>query len=389
MSVYEKFIPNLPKARKGDKERGLFHERSLRKQAKELNSKVGEVYNPDQLEQLAGNNQMQGTKIHKPTTQQEYIETVKKLIESNHSALVFYDISIQGNDIGKPIKKKGQYEHAAAVLGYCNYDNELYFIVCQWGKFYLHKAVDIADSALQIQARDPETFYKLKQLPFMKPIWVEEMALRETLASHWLYKYAVDQTMLSIGMSALDMRCALEPNREQGLLGRCIFDIHPDPEKLTKRLICDFTTSLNEFETYIESNKKNSKTYSSLINLLKTFKEESINFNDIKKREQSILNCLTAIDLAEKNHAFEHESKPVFRVLRKIGLAFTILLTLGLAAYLKSEYSYKTTGAHTVFADITKTHGKVNLIKEVLQEHKAYGFSNPDLLETSPKIRVK
>lgn len=377
MAVYQKFIPNLPAARKADVATSARSSvASLRRQAKtRYESVVGEVYNPYHLERLAKNNQMTGTRVHQPKSSTDYINRIKKSINHNHSALVFFDVSVSGSHFGNPIKKRGEFEHAAAVFGYCHYKKELYFIVGQWGEFYLHKAVAIAESAMQIDKRIPEIFYKFKSFPFMKPAWAEHHATRTQIEAHWFLKYFNSDGMLA-GMcaSALETRIASASTKRR-VLGRTIFEIHPDPTRLLEQLTKDFDKALDELDEHVRSSKRNSKRYPALTELVETLRTEKANFKNVKTAEASVLKCLQAIDAAEKHDAFGHESPLVFRVMRKIALVLAIILSAGIAAYLKRQYSYKTTGSHSVLFDITKTAGKANKLREVLRDHTPKRFA--------------
>ncbi len=91
----------------------------------------------------------------------EYVTNIKNEIDRGNAPIIFYDVSEDGR--GMPVKVKSQREHAAVLAGYFTHarNNELYFIMLQWGEYYAVNARKLAASANQLSIpRTPEYFYK-------------------------------------------------------------------------------------------------------------------------------------------------------------------------------------------------------------------------------------
>jgi hypothetical protein len=290
---------------------------------------------------------------------------------------LFYDIGIIDENKGSVIMKEGKYEHGAACIGYCTYEKKLHFIVCQWGEFYLHPSEDLAKSALQIQKRTPESFIKLNP----SKLWIEKEAFSEQLRNTWYLKWLDAYELLdSMSATALKIKKA-KPSTSELILGQCIFDIHPETVTLTRHLITDLDKAILELETYVNEHKSKSKSKhkEQLTQLISTLKQNKEHFADPEQREAAISTCLNCIDNAEEQGTFAHETHLFLRIMAKISLSLAIIATLGLAALIKQEYSYQTTGRHTLFNDITITHGKVDKVREVLQEHSPTHFGTASI----------
>lgn len=147
-----------PPARKRD--RMIKAGTSLRQLAKKLAySQVGEVYSPQFLVEIAKNYGFQSTCVVNPS-REGYISMLKEMIDSEHAPIVFFDVAMK---TGMPIKLGSKQEHAAICVGYFyNLKNELFFTLLHWGKPWVVKAEELADSANQLSLdREPETFHKV------------------------------------------------------------------------------------------------------------------------------------------------------------------------------------------------------------------------------------
>lgn len=148
-----------PPARKSDRK---TKEKSLRKEAKEYGSKVGEIYNHNILLQLAKNHGYTDSCIY-DCNSNNYQEVIKQELTSGNAPIIFFDVNTATGD---PINAESLREHAAVVIGYyTNKQNELCFITTQWGKYYSFSANQLMTSAQQLaQIRTPETFYKINKV---------------------------------------------------------------------------------------------------------------------------------------------------------------------------------------------------------------------------------
>ncbi|MCE5293414.1 MAG: hypothetical protein LLF94_02215 [Chlamydiales bacterium] len=147
-------------------------------------SKVGEIYDPEYLVQLAKNYGFASAKAVQCSSNR-YIETLKELLDSNHAPIVFFDVDPM---TGAPVLLKSLNEHAAVCVGYfLSMEDKCYFTLVHWGTSWVVSADDLAASADNLSHdRSPETFYKVEG------IWrtlgdrtdLQNRDLEKTLASH-------------------------------------------------------------------------------------------------------------------------------------------------------------------------------------------------------------
>ncbi|MBS0634695.1 MAG: hypothetical protein JSR37_04460, partial [Verrucomicrobia bacterium] len=126
---------------------------------KEGLSQVGEIYDPEYLVQLAQKYGFASAKAVQCSSS-SYIETLKKLLDSNQAPIVFFDVD---PITGAPVLLKSAQEHAAVCVGYfVSLEEKLYFTLVHWGKSWVVSADDLAASADNLSNnRPPETFYKV------------------------------------------------------------------------------------------------------------------------------------------------------------------------------------------------------------------------------------
>lgn len=163
---------------------------SLRKQAKELGSVVGEVYNPELILTLAKQNKMVGSRLFEAKTKKEYIQQVINGIEENRPTITYFDVDPKDLRSARVTYQKSHFEHSAVIYGHCSYQGKRLFILAQWGKFYAVPAKEIAKSNFQLAPHQCEEFIKMQANPLFskKESWQELSLLREALSTHWLIK---------------------------------------------------------------------------------------------------------------------------------------------------------------------------------------------------------
>jgi hypothetical protein len=147
-----------PPARKRD--RGTLGD-SLRKQAKNLGSQIGEIYDYRILLELARNNGFFNSEFIDCSTD-TYLQQIKNQIDLGNPVITFYDAN---NVTGDPLQLNSQREHSTVIAGYfTNLEGRLCFIALQWGAYYYLDAFTLMASANQLaDEREPETFYKISK----------------------------------------------------------------------------------------------------------------------------------------------------------------------------------------------------------------------------------
>jgi hypothetical protein len=163
-----------------------FFEESLRHRAKiKVNSRVGEVYGPAQMEQVFNYNNF-NTKSYCITEKAVYEKFLISALNQLQPVLVYFDVSPRigpEHEQGKPVQLHGEFEHSAAIVGYYyNSKRDLILIAAQWGNFYSIAFDKLFESTSQLSSlKHPEHFQKYYSLPgvFDKRIWREknQMAL--------------------------------------------------------------------------------------------------------------------------------------------------------------------------------------------------------------------
>ncbi|CDZ76838.1 hypothetical protein BN59_01114 [Legionella massiliensis] len=132
---------------------------SLRQHAKEkYDSQVGEVYSAKILASIAKDNGFVNSSIYREDKFANYVARIISSIGNDEAPIIFIDIDKDG----EPTNLSGNREHAAVVAGYFfSKENELCFIVSQWGNYYWMKASDVYMSTSQLsESRAPEVFFK-------------------------------------------------------------------------------------------------------------------------------------------------------------------------------------------------------------------------------------
>lgn len=149
----------MPKPLKIRKDKDPAITSSLRQLAKEkYGSKVGEVYSAKTLIAIALDNGYDNSTIFTLNNKDSYLAKIVSLINAGEAPIIFYDIDVPG----EPTQLDSNREHATVVVGYfINKQNELGFIVTQWGNYYWANAGDIFESTNQLSSlRTPEYFYR-------------------------------------------------------------------------------------------------------------------------------------------------------------------------------------------------------------------------------------
>ncbi len=169
---------------------------SLRQKAKEnFGSAIGEIYDINTLMLLAEDNGYQINKVQIPTN--SYVNYLKVLLKSNQLPIAYFDTNVDfnfftllehlsniyisdDNNIGHPVLNDGKTEHSALVVGYYTLNNQDYFVLSQWGKYFFVLGAALAQSANQLMERKPpEIFVMANELidkPFEKE-WAAENSL--------------------------------------------------------------------------------------------------------------------------------------------------------------------------------------------------------------------
>lgn len=151
-----KKIPNPPPpARKKDVTPHAAS--SLRSALKSrYHSAVGEVYNIETLAHLA--EEIENVEAISISTNNfdEYLTQIVAALCEGIPPIIFFDMDLTSS----PAKLKGQYEHAAVIVGYTEHDGEAYFKVAQFGSYFDFKAKDIYESSAQLlQKREESEIY--------------------------------------------------------------------------------------------------------------------------------------------------------------------------------------------------------------------------------------
>lgn len=151
-----KIFQQQPQSQQQQQEKSVA---SLRKQAKEkYGSKVGEVYDHRTLLALAKENGFGQSRVI-ASNADEYVSHLKTEIDRNNAPVVFFDVSSQG----EPIDVNSEREHGAVLGGYyVEKNDQLNFILLQWGEYFHVNASELLKSAGQLSlSRKPEIFSKL------------------------------------------------------------------------------------------------------------------------------------------------------------------------------------------------------------------------------------
>lgn len=147
-----------PLVRKGDSH---YYQQalSLRAQAKKnFGSKVGEMYNSQDLVNLAHKNGYDTS--HLVEDEDHYIQSIMDCLHQGNAVIVFFDLDYL---TWGPGLYQSKHEHAAVVFGYYHdKDNQLYFVSTYWNHYFYFKADALKKSAAQLALRRiPENFYKM------------------------------------------------------------------------------------------------------------------------------------------------------------------------------------------------------------------------------------
>lgn len=137
--------------------------KSLREQAKDLHSVVGEIYNIKQLMQLGKINGYHDLHYCSFDSVDAYTKALTNAVDQDVAANVYYDVNMED---GLPVNNKSKAEHAALVLGYALSSNlkETKIILLTWDHYVAVDARALYFSSAQLETRrTPETFFKLPQ----------------------------------------------------------------------------------------------------------------------------------------------------------------------------------------------------------------------------------
>jgi hypothetical protein len=139
-----------PPARKRDSK--APGQMSLRKEAKQYGSKIGEIYDPEILIEIAKNHGYENSQLIEVSAN-DYIANLQNAINANHPAIVYFDADPTNGD---PIYSNSAHEHSAVIVGYyTDARDRLQFIANQWGGYY---ALDAKKCFLKlISAGDKKT----------------------------------------------------------------------------------------------------------------------------------------------------------------------------------------------------------------------------------------
>lgn len=164
-------VPPLYKDR-GRYGEGLFSVREVAKRY--AASAVGEIYTLDQLRRTAFFSGFV-PKSYCPSTEDEYLFQLMRLLEQNQPVVVFYDCDLTpGERYGSPRIGDGGNEHAGFVVGYYldPYDQP-HFIVKIWDQYHDFDGMELALSAMNLlQQRKPERFVKVYDPEVRKNQWL-------------------------------------------------------------------------------------------------------------------------------------------------------------------------------------------------------------------------
>lgn len=107
---------------------------SLRQLAKEIyGSKVGEIYSAKILAAIAADNGYDKSTIYTEEQFDNYVDRIISAINASEAPTIFFDVNHEGD----PTYLASNREHAVVVAGYfTSNENQLCFIVSQWGKSY-------------------------------------------------------------------------------------------------------------------------------------------------------------------------------------------------------------------------------------------------------------
>ena len=167
--LYKKPLPLYKEKKEGQ---------SIRQIAKMSGSSVGEIPDEKTLRILVDNLNEGGFQkafleikrfdlnseheSKKKLEKQNYIDLIKKSIDSNNPPLIAFDVDHQGfpNPTGD-----GSREHGAIVVGYFKQEKseKLFFILGHWGKYFIVDAEELTESAANLlNVRKPATYFKIK-----------------------------------------------------------------------------------------------------------------------------------------------------------------------------------------------------------------------------------
>lgn len=134
---------------------------SLRHQAKQSASLVGEIYDARDLIQLAKSNGFKGVYSKHYDSRETYSKAIITAIEQQQAINIFYDVDPK---TGQPVRTNSQTEHSAMVVGYAVMpDKPVMIILLTWDHYVAVSADDLYESTIQLQqTRKPEVFVKFR-----------------------------------------------------------------------------------------------------------------------------------------------------------------------------------------------------------------------------------
>ena len=193
---------------------------SLVQQAKALyNCQVGEVYSPRYLIKLMNNNGFNNVKIIQ-ADHDTYIQKLKNIIDKGNVGLIYYDTQLNPNkpSPGFPCKEGGAFEHSAVVWGYFSTENnQEYFCVYQWDRYYLFPKTHLLESTAQLQRRTGEVFYNIGNTAEEK--WIDLHRARSFEPDN--YKKIIDKEYI-------EKRITLPPPKDYPTFRYCIVSFGPN-----------------------------------------------------------------------------------------------------------------------------------------------------------------
>ncbi|WP_420324233.1 hypothetical protein, partial [Legionella shakespearei] len=132
---------------------------SLRQQAKQSGSVVGEVYDVRDLIQLARSNGFKGVYAKHYDSRETYSKALITAIEQQQAVNIFYDVDPK---TGQPVRTNSQTEHSAMVVGYAVMpDKPVMIILLTWDHYVAVSVDELYESTIQLQqTRAPEVFVK-------------------------------------------------------------------------------------------------------------------------------------------------------------------------------------------------------------------------------------
>ncbi len=132
---------------------------SLRHQAKQSDSVVGEIYDVRDLIKLARINGFKGVYAKHYDSKESYSKALITAIEQQQAINIFYDVDPKS---GQAVCTNSQTEHSAMVVGYAVMpDKPTMIILSTWDQYVAVSVDELYESTIQLQqTRKPEVFVK-------------------------------------------------------------------------------------------------------------------------------------------------------------------------------------------------------------------------------------